>query len=116
MVLASASEGTACSTSHGDAFPQDIPLTTVRGSTAPSIHVEADQGASEIRGFIYDLDAPSPQEGPNEEFTLPGRSGSYEPRLVVPDRTYQVILNVRWSFVLTQGEVTHLFKYRLGPG
>ena len=115
MVLASTTEGTACSTSHGDAFPQNIPLTTVRGSTA-IIHVEADQGATEIRGFIYDVDAPSPSGGPNEEFTLPGRSGSYEVRSIRPARTYQVLVNVRWSFVVTQGEVTHLFKFRVEPG
>jgi hypothetical protein len=116
MVLASASEGTACSSSIGDAFPQNTPLTTVRGSTRPIIHVEADQGATEIRGFIYDVDAPSPSGGPNEEFTLPGRSGSYEMSSILPAHTYQVLVNVRWSFVVTQGEVTHLFKFRVEPG
>ena len=114
-VLASTTEGTACSTSHGDAFPQNIQLTTVRGSMPMTIQVEADQ-AAEIRGFIYDLDAPSPSGGPNEEFTLPGRSGSYEVRSIHPARTYQVLVNVRWSFVVTQGEVTHLFKFRVEPG
>jgi hypothetical protein len=114
-VLASTTEGTPCSASHGDAFPQNIPVTTVRGSTPMTIRVEADQGA-EIRGFIYDLDAPSPAGGPSEEFTLPGRSGSYEVRSLHPARTYQVLVNVRWSFVVTQGEVTHLFKFRVEPG
>jgi len=32
MVLGSTTEGTARSTSHGDAFPQNVPLTTVHGS------------------------------------------------------------------------------------
>jgi hypothetical protein len=114
MVLASTTEGTACSASHGDAFPQDVPLTTVRGSTPVTIHVEADQG-TEIRGWIYDLDALSPSGGPTEQFTLPGRSGSYAVRSLVPARTYQVLLNVRWSFVLTQGEVSHLFRFRVEP-
>ncbi len=113
--LASTTEGTACSTSHGDAFPQNVPLTTVRGSTPVTIHVEADQG-NVIRGWIYDLDAPSRSGGPNEEFTLPGRSGSYEVRSIVPARTYQVLVNVRWSFVFTQGEVSHLFKFRVEQG
>jgi hypothetical protein len=116
MVLASTSEGTACSSSIGDAFPQNIPLTTIRGSLPLIIHVEADQVATEIRGFIYDLDAPSPSGGPSEEFTLPGRSGSYEPRSIVAARAYQVLVNVRWSFVVTQGEVSHLFKFRVEPG
>ncbi len=114
-VLSSTTEGTPCSTSHGDAFAQNIPLTTVRGSTPVTIRVEADQGA-EIRGWIYDLDAPSSSGRPNEEFTLPGRSGSYEVRSIIPARTYQVLVNVRWSFVVTQGEVTHLFKFRVEPG
>jgi hypothetical protein len=103
MVLASTTEGTPCSTSHGDAFPQNIPLTTVRSSMPVTIHVEADQG-TEIRGWIYDVDAPSPSGGPTLEFTLPGRSGSYEVRSIVAARTYQVLLNVRWSLVVTQGE------------
>ena len=115
MVLASATEGTACSTSHGDAFPQNVPLTRVNGPTPVTLRVEADQG-NEIRGFIYDVDAPSPSGGPNEEFTLPGRSGTYETRSIVPGRTYRVLVNVGWSFVVTQGEVTHLFDFRVEPG
>ena len=112
--LASTTEGTACSTSHGDAFPQNVPLTMVRGATPVTIHLEADQG-TEIRGWIYDLDAPSPSGGPNEEFTVPGRSGSYEVRSIVPARTYQVLVSVRWSFVFTRGEVSHLFKFQVEP-
>lgn len=115
IVLASTTEGTACSTSHGDAFPQDVPLARVNGLTPVTLRVEADQG-TEIHGWIYDVDAPSPSGGPNEEFTLPGRSGAYETRSVVVGRTYRVLINVRWSFVVTQGEVTHLFDFRAEPG
>jgi hypothetical protein len=115
MVLASASEGTACSTSHGDAFPQNVPLTTIRAATPVTLHFEAGQGATEIRGWIYDIAAPTATGGPNEEFTVPGRSGEYVLRSVVPNRTYRVVTNVRWSFLVTQGEVSHIFEMRVEP-
>jgi len=67
------------------------------------------------RGWIYDLDAPSPSGGPNEEFSLPGASGAYQARSIVPARTYSVTVNVPWSFLVTEGEVTHLFRLRIGP-
>jgi hypothetical protein len=115
MVLASTSEGTACSTSIGDAFPQNVPLTTVHAATPVTLRFDAGQGATEIRGWIYDLDAPSPSGGPNEEFTVPGRSGTYEARSIVAARTYSITVNVPWSFVVTQGEETHLFRLRIEP-
>jgi hypothetical protein len=114
MVLASTTEGTACSTSHGDAFPQNVPLTTVRGPTEPVLRFEAGEGATEIRGAIYDVAAPP--GGPIEEFTLPGRSAEYQPRAIRPARTYRVLVNVVWSFVITHGEVTHLFEMRVESG
>jgi hypothetical protein len=115
MVLASTSEGTACSTSIGDAFPQNVPLTTVHAATPMTLRFDAGQGATEIRGWIYDLDAPSPSGGPNEEFTVPGRSGTYDARSIVAARSYSITMNVRWSFVVTQGEETHLFRLRIEP-
>jgi hypothetical protein len=115
MVLASVSEGTACSTSIGDAFPQNVPLTTIRVATPVTVHFEAGQGTSEIRGWIYDIAAPSATGGPNEEFTLPGRSGDYVLRSIMPNRTYRVLVNVRWSFFVTQGEVSHIFEMRVQP-
>src|SRR6267143_7142744 len=115
MALASTSEGTACSTTIGDAFPQNLPLTTVRSAPPLTLQFEAGQGASEIRGAIYDVDAPAASGGPNEEFTVAGRSGSYEARSVLAGRTYRVLVNVRWSFVVTHGEETHLFEVRLEP-
>jgi hypothetical protein len=92
-----------------------VPVTSINGQTPVTLNVEAGQGATETRGWIYDLDAPSPSGGPNEEFTLPGRSGTYAPRSIIAARTYQVVLNVRWSFLVTEGEVTHLFRLRIGP-
>jgi hypothetical protein len=115
MVLASASEGTACSTSIGDAFPQNVPLTTIRVATPVTVHFEAGQGASEIRGWIYDVAAPSATGGPNEQLTLPGRIGDYEMRSIVSNRTYRILVNVRWSFLVTQGEVSYLFEMRVQP-
>jgi len=115
MVLGSTTEGTACSTSHGDAFPQNVPLTIVHGSASPTIRFEAGQGATEIRGWIYDIEAPSPSGGPTEEFTLQGTSGTYQPRSIVAARTYRILVNVRWSFVVTHGEETHLFDLRAVP-
>lgn len=115
MVLASATEGTGCSTSHGDAFPQNVPLTTVRAATPVTLHLEAGQGGTEIRGWIYDVAAPTATGGPNEEFTVPGRSGDYVTRSIVPNRMYRVLVNVRWSFLVTQGEVSHIFDMRIQP-
>ena len=115
MALGSTSEGTACSTTIGDAFPRDLPLTTVRSAPPLALQFEAGQGASEIRGAIYDVDAPAASGGPNEEFTVAGRSGSYEALSVIAGRTYRFLVNVRWSFVVTHGEETHLFEVRLEP-
>jgi hypothetical protein len=115
MVLGSVTEGTACSTSHGDAFPQLAPLTTVHLPTPLVMHFAAGQGATAIRGWIYDLEAPSLSGGPIEEFALPGGSGAYEARSILPRRTYNVTVNVRWSFLITQGEETHLFRLRTEP-
>jgi len=114
-VLGSTSEGTACSTYIGDAFPRNLPLTTVRAPTPMTLHFEAGQGATEIRGWIYDDDAPTPSGRPIEEFQLPGRSGTFEPRSIVASRTYSVTVNVVWSFLVTHGEETQLFRVRLEP-
>jgi hypothetical protein len=114
MVLASTSEGTRCSTTISDGFPQNIPLMTVHAAMPVKLQFEAGQGATEIRGAIYDRDAPPGV--PIEEFSLHGAGGSYEPRSLVVARTFRVLVNVRWSFVVTQGEVTHLFDFRVEPG
>ena len=114
MVLASTTERTACSTSVGDAFPQNVPLTVVPRASPPTLHIAA-PGATEIRGAIYDVAAPSPSGGPMEEFTLPGGDGEHAFRSILPARTYRVIVNVGWSFVVAGGEVTYLFDLRQEP-
>ena len=86
-----------------------------RAATPVTLHFEAGQGASEIRGWIYDVAAPTANGGPNEEFSVPGRSGEYVFRSVVPNRTYRVVTNVRWSFLVTQGEVSHILEMRVQP-
>lgn len=115
MVVSSTTEGMPWSTVHSDSFPRDVPLTTVRTPTPVMLHFEAGQGATQIRGWIYDLDAPSPSGGPIEQFTLPGRSGAHETRSIVPARTYRVLVNVVWSFLVTRGEETHIFRMRVEP-
>jgi hypothetical protein len=113
-VLGSTSEGTACSTSIGDAFPQNLPLTTVH-ATPVTLQFEAGQDATTIRGAIYDVDAPTASGGPIEEFALPGRSAAFQPRSIVASRTYSITVNVVWSFLVTQGEETHIFRLRVEP-
>jgi hypothetical protein len=114
MALGSTTVRTGCSSEHGDAFPRDVPLTIVRSLT-PVLHIEAGQGATGIRGWIYDVDAPTTTGGPLEEFTLSGRSGDHQARSMVAARTYSVVVNVTWSAVITGGEVTHVFRLRLEP-
>jgi hypothetical protein len=116
MALGSTTEGTACSSSHGDGFPEDIPMTTVRHATPLTINFEAGQGATEIRVWIYEVDVHSQPIGvPIEEFKLSARSGAFAPRSMLASRTYSVSVNVVWSFVVTRGEETHLFRLRIEP-
>jgi hypothetical protein len=115
MVRSSSTEGTPCSTSHGDAFPQDVPLTTVRTSTPVTLRFVAGKGATQIRVVIYDIDAPTLSGGPIEEFTLSGGSGDRQVPSIVPARTYRVLVNVVWSFLITRGEETHVFRLRVEP-
>jgi hypothetical protein len=112
-VLGSTTESVLWSTSHGDAFPRDLPLTTVFIPAPVTIRFAAGQGASEIRGAIYDLDAPGPSGGPIEQFTVPGRTGEYESRSIVSSRMYSVVVTVRWSSFITRGEETYLFRMRV---
>ena len=115
MALSSTTVRTGCSGEHGDAFPQDIPLTVVRAPVPATIHIEGGQGATGIRGWIYDVDAPTTSGGPLEEFWLPGRSGDHEAKSIVTARTYSILVNVTWSSLVTGGEVTHVFRLRVVP-
>jgi len=115
MVLASTSVRTGCSGEVGDAFPRDVPLTTVRAPTPAVIHVEAGEGATGTRGWIYDVEAPTASGGPIEEFTLAGRTGDHAAKSIVRERTYRVVVNVMWSSLVTSGEVTHVFRLRVEP-
>lgn len=114
MVLSSTSRITAWGAGEtGDAFPREIPLTTVGPSLPVMLQFEAGQGASAIRGWLYDAEAPTPSGGPIEEFTLQGRTGAYAPRTISVGRTYEVMVNVMWSGLLVRGEETHAFRLKI---
>lgn len=115
MALSSSTKTLLNRTEHGDAFPQRIPLTTIRTSTPVSLRFEAGQGATEIRGVIYDLEAPWPSGGPIDEFAIPGRVGTHEARTVAFGRSYEILVNVKWSVLVTHGEETHVFRLRIEP-
>lgn len=99
----------------GDAFPQEEPLTTVRSATPVTLRIEASPDATEIRGWLYDVDRPTASGGPLEEFRLPGRSVAYVAKAIVAGRTYEVVVNARWGGLLVRGEVTRAFRLRVEP-
>ena len=117
--LVSSTEGTPCSTSHGDGpFPTLAP-TIVREPTPLAIRVDADPG-SQIRGRIYEIDASTPvmrllpASGPLEEFTL--TSGvTYQSRSIVASRSYEVWVDVSRSVLGFRSEVGHAFRVRVQP-
>lgn len=114
MVMSSATRITAWGAGeHGDAFPRDIPLTTVQFSAGATLRFEAGQGASEIRAWIYDKDRPAAAGGPSEEFSAHGRTGAYALKSLVAGRTYEFLVNVKWSGFLVSGEETHAFRLRV---
>lgn len=117
MVLTSTSRMTGWWAGEvGDMAVGEIPLTTVHTSAPVTLQFEAGQGASAIRGWLYDKDAPLPSGGPIEEFTLPGHTGAYAPRAMSVGRTYEVMVNVMWSGLLVRGEETHAFRLKIeGP-
>jgi hypothetical protein len=98
---------------HGDAAWVERPLSVIRTSAPVTLRFAAGEGATEIRGWVYDTDRPSLSGGPIEEFSLPGRTGAYEPRAIAAGRTYEVVVNVKWSGLLVHGEETHAFRLRL---
>lgn len=54
-----------------------------------------------------------PAGGPNEEFRAQGRTGAYALKSLVAGRTYEFLVNVKWSGVLVRGEETHAFRLRI---
>jgi hypothetical protein len=110
--VVSTTEGTPCSTSHGDG-PALSRETTVRALTPLAIRVETDSG-THVLGWIYDIDAPTPSGGPLEEFTLAG-TGTHQSRSIVATRRYEVVVNVARSVLGFRSEVTHAFRVRVQP-
>ena len=109
----STTQATPCSASHGDAFLPPAPPTIVRSPPPLAIGVDVESG-SDVRGWIYDEDSPTPSGGPLEEFTLT-TSGTYVSRSIVPSRTYNVVVNVVRSALGFRTEVTHGFRLRVQP-
>ena len=117
--VVSTTEGTPCSTSHGDgpAPPRDPMI--VREPTPLAIRVDAESGY-QIRGRIYEIDTSTPAlrllpaSGPLEEFTL--TSGvTYQSRSIVASRSYQVSVDVSRSVLGFRSEVGHAFRVRVQP-
>jgi hypothetical protein len=105
---------TACGSQPGISVSAvERPLSVIRTSAPVTLRFAAGEGATEIRGWVYDTDRPSLSGGPIEEFSLPGRTGAYEPRAIAAGRTYEVVVNVKWSGLLVHGEETHAFRLRL---
>ena len=112
-VLASTSTRTVCSGTVGDWPAPTFAPTSVRGSVPLSIRLEAGPGATEMRGWVYELDASNEVRGPIEEFSVLGRSGLIAPRTIVAGRSYQVLVNIKWSALITQGEETRVFRVKV---
>lgn len=109
--FSSRSTRTACSGVHGDGPAPSFVPTTVRASIPLSIRLEAGPGTTEIRGWIYELDASGQVRGnPIEQFSLPSRSGSVESRTMVAGHSYQVTVNATWSALISQGAETRTFR------
>ena len=117
--VVSTTEGTPCSTSHGDgpAPPRDPMI--VREPTPLAIRVDTEPGY-QIRGQIYEIDTSTPAlrllpaSGPLEEFTL--TSGvTYQSRSIVASRSYQVSVDVSRSVLGFRSEVGHAFRVRVQP-
>ena len=106
-------EATPCSMSHGDGPFDPRVVTIVRGPTPIAIRVEVAPSA-EIRGWIYDTEAPTPSGGPLEEFTL-SNSGTHQSRSMMAARTYQVIVSATRSVLGLRSEVGHAFRVRVEP-
>lgn len=114
IVLASASKITGWwSGETGDAFPMDMPLSTLRAAAPVTLQFDAGQGASDINVWLYDKDTPSSGGGPTEEFVVHGRTGTYAPRTISVGHTYEILVNVKWSGLLVHGEVTYVFRLKL---
>jgi hypothetical protein len=116
MARAGTTTQTPCSTTVRSPYPANPSVLTVRAPTPVTFEFYAGEGATDIRVWIYDLASPTPSGGPLEEFTLAGRGGKHESRSIVPARTYEVLVSVRWSSLITSGSEGHAFRMRVEPG
>jgi hypothetical protein len=109
---ASNSYRTLCAGAVEDAFPRDVPVTTVRADRV-QLSLEGGGGTTAIHLSLYDVDAPP--GGPMEEAQLTGRIVTYELPNAVVGHTYQVLVNVDWSAIVSSGTESHLFRLRIAP-
>ena len=112
-VLVSQTDRTLCSATHGDAFPQTIPLTTVRGSLPITLRLASGGQVAQLRGWIYDDVGGRPAGSPIEEFTVRGGGGEYASTVMRHGRTYNVLVNASWSLVVSGGEESRAFRLRV---
>lgn len=104
---------TACSAVTSDAVVGEIPLKSLAGR--PLLTLTAAGGTTGFRGWIYDVEDGRPSGTPIEEFSVAGASGSYQPRTMKAGRTYEIAVNAEWSFIVTGGSETRIFRLLVEP-
>lgn len=111
--LVSQTERSLCSATHGDAFPQTIPLTTVRTTAPVSTRFRSATFVSEIRGWVYEDRDGRPAGEPIEEFSIRGSEGEFVSKSIRPGATYNFLVNAAWGFAVSGGEETRAFRVRV---
>lgn len=109
--LTSRTDRTLCSASTGDAAVGDVPVTEV--APRPTLTLQGGGGTTGFQGAIYDVQEGAPIGVPIEEFTLSGATATYQLEHALAGKTYQVLVNVQWSFLVTSGSETHVFRLRI---
>lgn len=76
----------------------------------PTLTLQGGGGTTGFQGAIYDVQGGTAISVPIAEFTLSGANATYQLERAVAGRTYEVLVNVQWSFLVTSGEESHLFR------
>ncbi len=112
-VLTSTSDRAGCSGTVSDYVVGNIPVEIVSGK--PVFAFSGGTGTSGFRGWIYDVQDGKAAGTPIEQFSVPGSNGAYRPQKMLSGKTYEVLVNAQWSFVITSGEETHVLRIRRTP-